>query len=27
MSSAWLMWKLPKDAGNVMSGRAVIEPG
>jgi EmrB/QacA subfamily drug resistance transporter len=26
MSSAWLMWKLPKDAGNAMSGRAVIEP-
>ena len=27
MSSAWLMWKLPKDAGGEMSGRAVVEPG
>lgn len=27
MSSAWLMWKLPKDAGHLMSGRTAIEPG
>ena len=28
MSSAWLMWRLPKDAGNVMSGReAAVDPG